>query len=398
MDEVEFNKVVDEWYEKVIVSKGKIKIPRVGAWPVDLEVGIHSLQMNEYITTDLIRHYAEAVGDRNPLWNDQAYAEKTSWKGIIAPPTITDSIAVSWPTRRGPVSDLKFELPGLPAGSKRQWFTVMRPGDKIRLVDELVELEEKKSKQKGPIRLFLETYKRSYINQNDETVADVYCHMVHIAAPKDYTPEEGSAFFSGGGRARTILTDEQREAIYKGYDSETRRGSDTLYWDEVVEGEELKPLRLGPVTTWHTASWLAALAGYAVAFEVEWEIIKADFRFAWFDEKWNIWKCGGEGHLYDGGGPTGEYSGGHAFAYGSQIEGLICRMICNWMGDDGFLKEQDCSFRNIPILGDSYHIKGSVTKKYIEGDDHLVDLKVHCENQDGLILVPGNAKVRLPHK
>jgi len=48
--------------------------------------------MNEWVTTDVIRHFADAMGDRNPLWRREDYAKNTRWGGIIAPPTISDTI------------------------------------------------------------------------------------------------------------------------------------------------------------------------------------------------------------------------------------------------------------------------------------------------------------------
>src|SRR4030042_3409579 len=33
-----------------------------------------------------IRRYAESVGDDNPLYNDEEYAKKTKYGGIISPP------------------------------------------------------------------------------------------------------------------------------------------------------------------------------------------------------------------------------------------------------------------------------------------------------------------------
>ena len=390
-----FDKLVDEWLAEQNSHIGEITIPKVGSCPPDLNVGIHASLNNEYVTTDLIRHYAEAIGDRNPLWRYEEYAKGTIWGGIIAPPTFTDSIAVSWPTKRGALTSLKFDLVALPAGSKREWFRAIRPGDRFRIVDRFLGIVEKKPKEPRGYRLLVETIKRAYINQRDETAAVVYCRMVHLAMPTADSVSKDTALFSGGGRARHKFTDEERDAIYRGYDTETRRGGDTLLWEDVVVGEELKPLIVGPVSTWDSAAWLAALSGYAFAFDMGWEVIKSDFKFASVDPEVNAWKSGGEGHLCDGAGHATSFSGGHAFAYGSQVEGLICRMICNWMGDAGFLKEMDCASRNIPILGDAYRIKGIVTNKSVEGSEHLIGLKVHCENQDGLLLVPGTAKVRL---
>ncbi|MFH1485193.1 MAG: MaoC family dehydratase N-terminal domain-containing protein [Chloroflexota bacterium] len=46
---------------------------------------------NEYATLDAIWHFAEAMGDDNPLWRDLDYAAKTRWGTIIAPPTYLHS-------------------------------------------------------------------------------------------------------------------------------------------------------------------------------------------------------------------------------------------------------------------------------------------------------------------
>ena len=38
------------------------------------------------VTEDLVKLFAVANGDTNPLWRDKAYAEKSPWGGIVAPP------------------------------------------------------------------------------------------------------------------------------------------------------------------------------------------------------------------------------------------------------------------------------------------------------------------------
>jgi acyl dehydratase len=391
MSDAEYNQKVDKWYQEMVAKQGKKYYPKVGSWaPVNYDIGLHAEICNEYMTTDLIRHFCEATGDRNPLFTNEEYAKKSVWGGIVAPPTITDAIAVSWPTARGKLADLDFELAGLPAGSKRQWFAPIRPGERYHLVDEFVGLTEKKRPAGAP-RLFVEERKRNYINQNNVTTAVVYCHMVHQATPKGPLAE-----FKAGNRPKHKFTDAERDAIYKGYDTETRRGANTLKWDEVSLGENVKPLLVGPVSTWDTAAWLAALAGYCMAFDLQWDISKADFAFAFFDKENNFWKCGGEGHLADGLGHSIAFSGGRAFTYGSQIEALIVRSINNWMGDGGFLKELDCQFRNIPLLHDVYNINATVTNKQKVGQEKLVDLKVQGQNQDGLPIVIGTAQIRLP--
>lgn len=192
------------------------------------------------------------------------------------------------------------------------------------------------------------------------------------------------------GNSRT-----KRDAVYRGYDTETRRGANTLFWEDVNVGEEIKPLVVGPINSWDVAAFLVAAPGRAMAFDIEWERIKSDFGLAWFDPVLNVWKPGGEAHLRDDAGPTVAVSGGYAFDLGGHLEWLISRMIGNWMGDDGFLRKCQVQFRAAPIQGDIIHTKGKVTNKSVQGDEHLVDLEVGCENQDGMMIVPGRATVQL---
>ena len=83
------------------------------------------------------------------------------------------------------------------------------------------------------------------------------------------------------------------------------------------------------------------------------------------------------------------------FAYGSQPEGLLAKLVCNWMGDNGFMKKLDCQARNIWLHGHILWTKGKVVRKYIENDEPLVDLELIAENQDGVPIMPATCTVRL---
>lgn len=41
---------------------------------------------NETATKDSIRHFADGIGDPNPLWRDEHYASRTQYGCLIAPP------------------------------------------------------------------------------------------------------------------------------------------------------------------------------------------------------------------------------------------------------------------------------------------------------------------------
>jgi hypothetical protein len=65
------------------------------------------------------------------------------------------------------------------------------------------------------------------------------------------------------------------------------------------------------------------------------------------------------------------------------------------MGNDGFLKKLDDRVPVLPIVGEVLCNQGKVTRKYVEGDEHLIDLDVWTDNLDGEHLLTGNATVRL---
>ncbi len=394
MSQAEFDKIIDDWIAKENQNKGELTTPKRGPYPTDPQ-GFYGQQMNEWVTSDSIRNYAAALGDRNPLWWNEDYSKKTRWGGIIAPPTITDFIGTPSSAWRESSLKVRGQIARIVGGCKREWLQVVRPGDKFRCVDKWLGFEERPVKQEPRrFRLFIDTHQRSYINQKDETVAIVDNRFMIMANyPKPTT--SGERPLGPPARKRHRFTDEERDAIYRGYDEETRRGADTLFWEDVIVGTDLKPLVVGPLTSWDSGAFLGATPGQAVAFDIQWDRVKRSLAPELLDPETNAWKPGEEGHLRDHGGHADRITGGYAFGYGAQIEGLLCRLLCNWMGDDGFVKKLDCQFRVPAILGDALHLKSKVTNKSSEGGEHLVDLDVHCENQDGLMLVPGKATVRL---
>jgi hypothetical protein len=199
-------------------------------------------------------------------------------------------------------------------------------------------------------------------------------------------------------RRKRKLTDTERDAIQNGYDNQKRRGTATLYWEDVNEGDEIKPLMVGPIAVQDVFAAYATVSGHAVGFDLEWERVKVNFDFHWLDPEINAWTTGGVCHVCDDKGHAIIFDGGAAVGFYMQVEWIIGRMLCDWMGDDGFLKRLDDRCPIYPIVGDVLHAKGQVIKKYNEAGEYLVDVNVHCENQDGLVLMPGSATVQLPSR
>src|ERR1700689_5098085 len=75
------------------------------------------------INVDAIQHFAEGVGDRNPLWRDPEYGLTTRWGAMLAPPTIF--YAVDGTTVAPRLAGVQW----LCAGPAWVWYDVIRRGD-----------------------------------------------------------------------------------------------------------------------------------------------------------------------------------------------------------------------------------------------------------------------------
>jgi acyl dehydratase len=174
--DAQWNDVLDKFIAEENATKGRTYVPpppwvlRKAEYEFDI--------IHELVTEDLIRHHADAVGDPNPLWRDPGYAKGTVWGGIIAPPTFEAAVAYGNP-------GMHMRFPGvnlLAAGNRHEYFKLIRPGDKFRIVDKWLGIEERTDKTK-PYRLFFQNWQRSYVNQRDEVAVIAIGRTLMTAYP-----------------------------------------------------------------------------------------------------------------------------------------------------------------------------------------------------------------------
>ena len=95
--------------------------------------------------------------------------------------------------------------------------------------------------------------------------------------------------------------------------------------------------------------------------------------------------------------------------HGMLMTSFLGQLVTDWMGDEGTLKKFSCQYRAIdwprqmktqpdPEDGETWLVKGKVTKKYQEGNEHLVDCEIWVQNGKGEITTPGKATVALPSR
>ena len=141
--------------------------------------------------------------------------------------------------------------------------------------------------------------------------------------------------------------------------------TEQLYWEDVDAGTEVTPLKK-QATTQQLVRWAGA---------------SGDFYQIHYDKD---------------------------FALGNDLDGLIIhgalksawlgQLLTDWVGEGGFVKTYGCSYRGMDVPEDSLTCKGTVTKKYVEGDEHLVACNIWLENSKGEKTTPGTAVVVLPSK
>ena len=394
----DFNQQVDEWAAARNSLRGNISFPeQVGNTknpygpPSRRGPNEHYALFNEEVTRDLIRHFCDGIGDKNPLYRWEQYASVTRHGGIVAPSGILICIGEAGAGKGTVAPGFGRSIAG---GSTWTWYKSIRPGDKFHVFGTDMGVNEKKPTREVPYRLYQAMFRTTYLNQRNELVATRDRTRMQIVAESRQKTE--SAFTE---RERPRYTEEQLDLIHQAYEDEekNRRGAVPRFWEEVTEGEEIFPVVAGPLTVLDVHVWMAAM-GQQSAFNVNWDMLKGHVAdHGWLDPETNAPRWRAEAHLVDAAGrATGMKKG--AYGHHGQFESLMQKAIQNWMGDDGFLKYQSNQTRRPSWMGDTTTVKGKVVRKYKENDQFLVDLECHCENQTGEIHQTCKSTVLLPSR
>lgn len=384
------------WTEKLEAGMGKLQEivgKRVPA-PIMGKGEHHPNTMplcNRMITEDMIRLYASAIGDPNPLWVDDEYAKQTRWGSIIAPPMCEVMIA------EAAAVPAALPLPGLTymnGGSTRKYHKMIRPRDEFKAIDIFKGVVEK-SNPKKPYRLFIETGEREFYNQNDELVLTVTSNILVMAR----YPEEGGTKkevdFSDAKRHR--FTDEELAIVHQSYDDELngtyRQGLIPKVWEDVKIGEELHPLYKGPYDYSDAASFFG-VTGYSMAFAKKWAALRNNLDAFRRDSETNEYHLNPDWHFSD----DLARKGGVPFApiFGTHIEASMVQGLCNWMGDNARIVEISSQIRTMIFMGDVFICKGKVTDKYEQGGQKYVSVELWAEKfGTDIVCAKGTAVVEL---
>ena len=85
------------------------------------------------------------------------------------------------------------------------------------------------------------------------------------------------------------------------------------------------------------------------------------------------------------------------FVDGQMLGAFLAQLVVDWVGNPGALKRLSVRYRNFVFPGDTVTCNGSVRRKYVDGQDHLVECELAAQNQNGEVVAgPGVAVLALP--
>lgn len=328
----------------------------------------------EVATRDAIRHWAQGIGDRNPVWAERR----------LAPPTILlamDRI----------VSGYVGGLPGIHAmyaGADFRWRRSIREGDRLVGRTVLLGLEEKPSTFAR--RAIKQTYRTAFVDDADAVAAEVdsWCFRTERDTARErrkYAPLEPH-----------VYAPEQIEEIRRAYATEEVRGARPRHFEDVAPGETLPEVVKGPLTVTSIIAFVQGwgslyVRAHGLAFDLferhpalgipnEFGVPEPPERVHWDPA---LARAVGVPAPYD---------------YGPERVAWLGHLVTNWMGDDGFLARLSVQVRRHNLIGDTTWCRGRVTATRVVEGRGEVQIDLTAVNQRHETIARGEAVVVLPRR
>jgi len=84
--------------------------------------------------------------------------------------------------------------------------------------------------------------------------------------------------------------------------------------------------------------------------------------------------------------------------HGALKNAFLGQLVTDFAGELGWLRKLAVQYRGMDQPGSKITGRGKVTKKYVDGKDHVVECEIWLENAKGEKTTPGTATVVLPSR
>ena len=358
-----------------------------------------------------IRRWVQAMDYPNPIHWDEEFARASTFKGLVAPQSFT----ISMDHYHGVTPACVGRIPGshLIFGGEEWWFygSRIRPGDQHFHERRFHGYKLADTKFAGPTMFSLgDTVHR---NQHGALVAKERATAIRYLAAE---AEKRGMFAKQLAPIRKWTREEllQIERVRFDWIMSNRLGV-SPHFEEVKVGDRLPRRVLGPHTiatftteyrafmtdawgSWHWVlpegvkdPWYSQDAGWIEGFTCDYEEAKIDPR-----RRDGLYSGPSRGHVDSQ--KADEIGMSRAYGYGATMGAWFHDYLGYWAGNDGFIWHSKSQFRGPAFEGDVTYFEGEVTNKQIESPYGvpLVTIKVRLANQDGAVLVDGQAEVQVP--
>jgi acyl dehydratase len=334
---------------------------------------------------DAIVRWANATGDRNPLYLDEEYARSTVLGSLIGPPCMAYAFSRQSIGYRG-------GLPGVHSmfgGSHWKWFRPLPVDSRVASQTKFTDLIELQGRFAGRMLKQVSTTSFTVIGE-DAPFAEVQGWGMRM----EREAARGTGKYNGTRLAH--YSEDEIRSISRELADETLTGRAWLYWEDRIPGEEIPTIIRGPYTP-----------TIAVAFEQAWGGLFVRAHGAWFDFLRDHPAIG----ILNANGVPEPPEAVHwdsqlarsvgvpdAYDYGPERISWLATSLTNWIGDCGFLEELYCEIRGFNLVGDLTRCHGVVSECIAPsaGDDWgKLRLNIWCTNQRGDSTASGWAIVRL---
>jgi len=275
------------------------------------------------------------------------------------------------------------------AGADWTWYKPTLRGDSVSTQAYLKDLIEHKTAFAG--RSFQQIYHVDFFNQKGDKLAE--CDSWVFRTDRDEARERGTKYTEARGRVEPY-TEQQLAEFYKLYEAEEIRGSKPRYWEDVQEGEALPRMGKGPMTVTGFICYAQGWGGlYIRANKLAWKM-QSKHPGLGIKNRFNVPDCPERVHWDEA--FALEVGAPGAYDYGPERCSWLTHQLTNWMGDDGFLQKSKCQVRRHNPDGDVILIDATVSRKFVEGGKHLVEIRQRAETHRGELSATGAAIVELP--